>query len=322
MPDLKIKYRPKSFKTFLGNEETISSLKTLLKKGKLQNSILITGPRGSGKTTLGRLIAKKELGCSVHDYKEMDSAVFNGIDTVRKIREELVYTPKKGDVKVYLIDEVHMLGVGGDSKKNKAQSALLKSLEEPPEYVYFILCTTNPEMVISTVRSRCTEFSLNGLDEPDTFALLKRICKKEKAEVGAKIFKKIYSISQGLPRDSISLLSKVIHLKTEKKMIKMLQAENLQENAVIKDLCQELMKGGDSGGDWDKVRKILKGLKDKKPEDIRRAVMGYANAVLLNGNPHGSYILGWFCYKPTYDAGWPIITQFCFNVTSRIEPPC
>ena len=321
MPDLKIKYRPKSFKTFLGNEETVKSLTTLLKRHKLPNSIMITGPRGSGKTTLGRIL-KKELGCSKFDYKEYDSAVFNGIDTVRKIREELIYTPKKGNVKVYLIDEVHMLGVGGDSKKNKAQSAMLKSLEEPPDYAHFILCTTNPEMVISTVRSRCTEFQVSGLSKEDTFLLLKKICKKEKANIGSKVFKKIYSISQGLPRDSISLLSKVIHLKTEKKMLKMLQAENLQENAVIKDLCQELMKGGESGGDWDKVRKILKGLKDKKPEDIRRAVMGYANAVLLNGNPHGSYILGWMVYKPTYDSGFPLITQFCFNIVNRIEPPC
>ena len=321
MPDLKIKYRPKSFETFLGNEETVKSLTTLLKRDKLPNSIMITGPRGSGKTTLGRIL-KKELGCSKHDYKEMDSAVFNGIDTVRKIREELIYTPKKGDVKVYLIDEVHMLGVGGDSKKNKAQSAMLKSLEEPPDYVYFILITTNPEMVISTIRSRCTEFTVSGLSKEDTYLLLKKICKKEKAEVGVKIFKKIYSISQGLPRDSISLLSKVIHLETEKKMLRMLQAENLQENAVIKDLCQELMKGGETGGDWDKVRKILKGLKDKKPEDIRRAVLGYANATLLNGNGHASYILGWMLYKPTYDSGFPLITQFCFNIVNRIEPPC
>lgn len=321
MADIKIKYRPKNFKTFLGNEETTSSIKQLLKTDKLPNSILLTGPRGSGKTTLGRII-KKELNCSDFDFKEMDSAVFNGIDTVRTIRESLIYGPKKGDKKVYLIDEAHMLGVGGDSKKNKAQNAFLKSLEEPPDYVHFVLCTTNPEMLLNTIRDRCTEFQLTTLSKEDTIRLLKRISKKEKKDISKKVINLIYSISEGLPRNSLNLLSKIIHLKSESKMIKMLKTEDLREDAQIIDLCRALMKGGNNGGNWDEVRKILKLLKDKPAEDIRRACMGYAQSVLLNGNAAASYILGWLVYKPTYDAGWPLLTQFCFNIVKRIEPPC
>jgi hypothetical protein len=77
-----------------------------------------------------------------------------------------------------------------------------------------------------------------------------------------------------------------------------------------------------SGKPWSAVAPIVKGLQKKAPEDVRRGIMGYANAVLLNGNESGSLILGWFVYKSTYDSGWPIITQFCYNVCARVEPPC
>ena len=317
MADIKIKHRPKKFKTFLGNYETVDTLKTLIDSGDLPNSILLTGPRGCGKTTLGRII-RRELGCSKYDYKELDSAIFNGIDTVRALRNELIYTPKKGDVKVYLIDEVHMLGQGGASAKNKPQNALLKSLEEPPDFVYFILCTTNPEMLISTIRSRCTDFMVNPLNKLDGTKLVKRVSKKEGKEIPPKVMQRIYKVCQGFPRDTLSMLAKVMHLKTERKMLKMIRSENLEENGAIIDLCRILMKGGK----WIEIAKILKSLKAKPPEDLRRGIMGYANSVLLNGNPEGNLILGWFVYRATYDAGMPMITQFCYNIHKRIEPPC
>ena len=101
-------------------------------------------------------------------------------------------------------------------------------------------------------------------------------------------------------------------------MMRMIKAENLEENAAIIDLCRALMKGNC----WNDVRKILKGLKTESPETIRQAIMGYANSVLLNGNSDGALILGWFVYKNTYDAGFPLITQFCYNIDQSIEPPC
>jgi len=320
MPDIKVKYRPKKFKTFLGNDETVETIKELLDAGKLPHCILLTGPRGCGKTTLGRII-RKELNCGDGDYKELDTAVFRGIGTVRDLRDTLVYSPKNGDCKVYLIDEVHMLGKGGSSEKNEAQNAILKSLEEPPDYVYWILCTTNPEMLLPTIRSRSTEFRVGPLDLKGTTKLVKRVAKGEKKEVSKPVIKKLHKVSYGMPRDSLTLLGKIINLKSDKKKIKTLKAENLEENAEIIELCRALMA---EGSDWDACRKILKSLakQDILPEDIRRAVMGYANTVLINGNEQGSYILGWFVYKPTYDAGWPMITQFSYNVCKRIEPPC
>jgi len=318
MPDIKIKYRPKSFKTFLGNDDTVEAISQMIKADDMPHAILLTGPRGCGKTSLGRII-KKELGCSDHDYRELDTAVFRGIGTVRDLRDTLHYLPRKGDVKVYLIDEAHMLGKGGASEKNEAQNAILKSLEEPPDHVYWILCTTNPEMLIKTIPSRCTQFEVAPLDFKGTAKLLKRVCKGEKKKIDKKVIKKIHQVSIGFPRDSLTLLAKVINLNTTIKMMKMVRAENLEENQAIIDLCRELLK---TGNHWGVIRNILKGLKTEEPEKIRRGIMGYADTVLLNGNTDAALILGWFVYKPTYDSGFPLITQFCYNIDQGVEPPC
>lgn len=320
MTDLKVKYRPSKLKKFYGNEETVEAIETAIDKGELPHSILLTGPRGCGKTTLGRII-KNELGCSDIDYQEIDSAVFRGIDTVRDLRDSLLYGPRKGDCRVILIDEVHMLGNSNDTGKNIPQNALLKSLEEPPEYIYFILCTTNPERLISTIPSRCTTFSVAPLDKEESFRFVKKIAKKEKISLPKKIINQIIDLSSGHPRDMLTLLSKVLNLDSLGKMKKVLKAESLEESAEVIDLCRILMKGK-KGGDWDDVCTILKGLKDKDPEKIRRAILGYSNSVLLNGNGKGSLILGWFLDKPTYDAGFPLIAQYSFNVFNEIEPPC
>jgi len=315
--ELRLKYRPKSLKKFRGNNETIESIQALHDAGELPHSIILSGPKGCGKTTLGRIIMKM-VGAKGQDKKELDTGVFRGIDTVRDIREQLIYPPREGDARAWLIDEAHMLGVGGASKKNPAQNALLKSLEEPPEYVYFILCTTNPEMLIPTIRDRCFTFKVAPLSKPDTIKLIKFVCKKEGKEYSKKIAQKIYKVGEGSPRNSLNLLEKVINLKSNKKKLKMINVENLEDNAEIIELCRVLM----AGKSWPTCAKILKGLKGKEPETIRQGIMGYAQSVLLNGNEEGNLILGWFVYRPTYDAGMAIITQFCYNVLKRIEPPC
>lgn len=224
----------------------------------------------------------------------------------------------------YFVNEIpvhncHMLGRGGDSGKNEAQNALLKALEDTPKHVYFILCTTNPEMLLSTIRSRCVEIKVEALTPVDMLPLLKKVLKAEKKEVDKAVLMKISRYSEGSCRNALQLLDKVIaaDLPVEQAK-KLVESESLDQKSQVNELCQALLK--DSG--WGAVKKILQGLKTEDPESIRRGIIGYAGAVLLNGNESASIILGWFLYKNTYDAGFPLITQFCYNICQGVEPPC
>lgn len=311
------KHRPNSLKKIVGNKETVNALKRLIENDELPHAILITGPTGCGKTTIGRII-KNELNVDNWDYKELDTAVFRGIDTVRDIRQQMILKPVKSKYKIYLWDEIHSLGVGGDSSKNIAQNALLKALEDTPKHVYFILCTTNPEMLLKTIKGRCTEFQVNSLNDNEMKSLLKRVSKKERKKIPDSVIKQITKASEGHPRNALQLLGKIIHLDTEEEMLPLCTTENIEEIAQVNELCQALLKGNS----WNKVSKILKGLKHIEPETLRRNIIGYANAVLLNGNEDASIILGWFLYKNTYDSGFALITQFCWNVCNNIETNC
>ena len=151
-------YRPESFDEVIGNEDTIERLKAVLgNEIRRPHSYLLHGPAGCGKTTLGRIIAK-EVGCKGMDFVELDSADFRGIQSVRGIRRQTAYAPMESECRVWLLDEAHAL-------TNDAQTALLKALEEPPSHVYFILCTTMPEKLLPTLRSRCSQYgsSFSGI---------------------------------------------------------------------------------------------------------------------------------------------------------------
>jgi len=311
------KYRPDSLNKIIGNEETVNSLKQLIKKDDLPHAILITGKSGCGKTTIGRII-KNELKVDDWDYKELDTAIYRGIDTVREVRQQMASRPIKSKYKIFLIDECHMVGRGGDSAKNEAQNAFLKSLEDTPKHVYFILCTTNPEMLLKTIKGRCTEFKMNTLDTKEMMLLLKKVSKKEKKSIPVKVIKQIVKSADGHPRNALQLLGKVIHLDDEEEMLELAKSESNEEQAQVNELCQAML----NGNNWSKVSKILKGLKHIEPETLRRNIIGYANAVLLNGNEGASLILGWFIYKNTYDCGFALITQFCNNICNEVEPPC
>ena len=311
------KHRPTTLNQMIGNSGTVSSLKNLLERENLPHSILITGPKGCGKTTIGRII-KNELKCSDFDYKELDTAVFRGIDTVREIRKNMSFSPISSPCRIWLIDECHMLGRGGDSSKNEAQNALLKALEDTPEHVYFILCTTNPEMLIAPVKSRCIEFQVQPLSDKEMFTLIKNVLKKEKITISKDVIMAIVKNADGSPRNGLQLLEKVIGLSDDEEMIKLVKSESVEVTAKVNELCQAMLKGNK----WETVRKILNTMKNEDAETIRRSIIGYAGAVLLNGNEDASLILGWFLYKNTYDSGFPLISQFCYNIVSEIEPPC
>jgi DNA polymerase-3 subunit gamma/tau len=168
------KYRPQKFEELFGLESVTKALTTQLKKNQVGHAYLFAGPRGTGKTTVARILAR-EVGCRGMDLIEIDAASNRGIDDVRRLREGIGLAPSGGPKKVYIIDEAHML-------TREAFNALLKTLEEPPAHAILILATTEPQKIPETVRSRCQRFDFGRASTKDIVRKLKFIAQKEKAQ--------------------------------------------------------------------------------------------------------------------------------------------
>ncbi len=195
-------YRPTSFDEMIGNEETIEAIRSCLTKSKQPHSYLLHGPAGCGKTTLGRIMAA-ELGCKGADFMELDAADFRGIDTVRGIRRQIAYAPMEGESRVWLLDECHQFS-------NDAQNALLKALEEPPSHVYFILCTTVPQKLLPTIRSRCSDHAVSTLTDTQMKYLRRHVVKAEEESMSKAVYAQIVQDSMGHPRRALTILDQVL----------------------------------------------------------------------------------------------------------------
>jgi len=315
------KYRPPTLKKMVGNKETIKSLQTYLDNGNLPNCLLLTGPTGCGKTTIARILKTELQADTDFGYKELDATIFKGIDTSRDLAKEIQFKPVKGKSKIIVLEEAHSFGVGGASEKNQAQTGLLKTLENGPDWCYFILTTNHPEMLIPALRGRCTQFAVNTLSEKETKLLLMRIAKKEDIKINKEITKLIFDYSLGHARNAVQFLSKISTLENIEEMEAVLQKEVEKQNQV-KELCYALldMKG------WGVVKKILLGLKKETPETIRRSVLGMMESALLQswgdkkaGDPW--IIMSWFYDKNTYDSGFSGIVFCCKAICDEVESP-
>lgn len=298
------KHRPTEFEQVVGNEGIVQSISRMLKKKEtFPHAVLFHGPSGCGKTTLARIIGN-ELGATKRDLREIDSAQFRGIDTVRELRNISQYRPIGGTVTVFIIDEVHKM-------TNDAQNGLLKILEDPPEHVYFILCTTEPNKLLKTVRGRCSDFQVQTLSDLEMKKLLKGIAKKEKKVLDKTTYKIIVQNSFGHPRNAINILEQVINVPKEErtKLAKRVAVEEVQ--AI--ELCRALFKRAH----WGEINKILKGLKDQEPETIRRIVLGYCSSTLLNTDKEIAGIIMEEFIEPFYNTGFPGLVYACYAVTKR-----
>lgn len=218
------KYRPKNFEEVAGQKEIVKTIKTSLRNGKTSHAYLFTGPRGVGKTTLARLIAKGvnclENGITDEpcnrcenclainngtflDMVEIDAASNRGIDEIRQLKEKINYQPVKGRKKIYIIDEVHML-------TKEAFNALLKTLEEPPEHVIFILATTEADKILPTIISRCQRYDFKTLSLNDMKEQLRFIGKNEGVDIPDDVLELIYESSDGSVRDAVSILERIM----------------------------------------------------------------------------------------------------------------
>jgi len=301
---LYLKYRPTSWKEIRGNSEVVNTLSNMVQDiENCPHAFLLHGETGCGKTTIARIITG-ELGCRGLDVIEVDSADFRGIDRVREIRQQSQFKPLGGERRAWIIDECHKM-------TNDAQNALLKILEDTPPHVYFILCTTDPQKLIKTIKGRCVQFQVHPLSDKLMRRLLIGIIKKEEKDVEEEVIQQIVRDSFGLPRNAIQILEQVLNTSPEQQMeVAKQTAEQYSESI---ELCRALIKGES----WSRIAKILKGLKDQDPESIRRHVMGYAQSVLLGGeSDQAARILEEF-FEPFYNTGFPGLVYACYSVIKK-----
>ena len=207
------KYRPLKFKDVVGQEIITKSLETAISNGKLAQALLFTGPRGVGKTSCARIVAREINKFKIEDdfsYNifELDAASNNGVDDIRNLIEQTRIPPQKGNFKVYIIDEVHMLSAG-------AFNAFLKTLEEPPKHCIFILATTEKHKIIPTIISRCQIYNFKRISNTDIVKNLENICSLEKISHDNESLHIIATKSDGSMRDALQLFDKVLGVDKE-----------------------------------------------------------------------------------------------------------
>ena len=294
-------YRPNKFSEVVGQEHIIKTLKNSIKNNKIAHAYLFAGPRGTGKTTVAKIFAKA-INCSGYisepcdecesctsiikgnspDVIELDAASNNGVEEIRNIISEVPYPPTISKYKVYIIDEVHMLTV-------QAFNALLKTLEEPPEHVVFILATTDPQKIIPTVLSRCQRFNFSKLTKFQIIEKMKEILNKENLVFEDEALSEIATLADGGMRDALSILEEVLSYSDGG--VKLKDVEDIFGLTSTKDLVNLFLVA--SAG---KITRAISEIKEmyKKGRDLKRTAVDLLEILkdtLLYINSHDDSLL-------------------------------
>lgn len=248
------KYRPRLFDNIVGQEKVVEVLKNQIKNDRTGHAYLFTGVRGTGKTSIAKIMAqavncpnlkdgnpcneckicKSILEGNNTDIIEMDAASNNGVDDIRSIKDEISFLPTSSKYRVYIIDEVHMLSMG-------AFNALLKTLEEPPSHVKFILATTEPQKLPATIISRCQRFEFIKIDEEKIYGLLKKIAVEMNIKIEDNALKLISILARGSARDGISILESISNLSGEIKVKDVRNIIGMPETKIIIDVFKNIL---------------------------------------------------------------------------------
>src|SRR5712692_7363711 len=286
------KWRPQLWDEVVGQDAVVQTLRHALGSDHIAHAYLFAGPRGCGKTTMARLVAKA-LNCLAGDPAqrpdntcahclavnegrfldliEIDGASNNGVENIRELREKINFAPGQGRYKIYIIDEVHMLSTG-------AFNALLKTLEEPPPHAVFILATTESYKIPATVSSRCQRFEFRRIPVVEIVGRLESLCLQEQLDVEAAALEVVARQATGSLRDAISLLDQLVGASTHVTLVQAQELLGTSASQAVADLV-EAVAGGDLAGGLQLINAAIDGGAD--PRQFARQVVDYLRNLML-----------------------------------------
>ena len=282
------KNRPTSLDGVVGQADAIRTVQGLLnRKSNMPHTFMFTGPSGCGKTTLARIM-RVLLKCSDMDCAEINAAESRGIDDIRGIQSRMGLAPAGGGrCRVWIVDEAHKL-------TSDAQNAVLKMLEDTPRHVYFMLCTTDPGKLIKTIITRSTEIKLKLLSTEHLVTIVNNVAVAEGIKVSQKVVDRIALVSEGSARKALVLLNQIAGIETETDQLTAVEAGDAKTAGI--NIARMLYNRKTT---WQEMAKVLKDLEDE-PETIRYIVMGYAQAILLNGKQDDRAYLMIDCFRRNF----------------------
>ena len=296
--DLANKYRPRNFAEVRGQDEAVRCLKAYIRNGGLPHCLLITGPSGVGKTTIARILSDK-LGCQGSDFQEINCAVPEGAEMIKEIPARARYSPN-GNAKLYYLDEAQSLTRGG----NYAQQALLKVMEDYPDYAYFIIASTDPGKINDAIKTRCKKIELKPVGADVLLELVTWAAGEEGRELSRPVAEAIAENAAGSPRSALVALEAALCFDDEESQLKAVRLTGLDKT--VEDLMRLLLWTRKPVPKWPQLAEVLRELKDQPPEDVRRRVLSSACGCTLkaDGNSErAAAVMEAFQYD-TYNSGF------------------
>lgn len=300
-PELYRRYRPKVPKELVGQEDAVRSVGMMMKDGTVPHCLLFTGPSGTGKTTIARILRRK-LGCSDRDFVEINAADDRGIDMIREIKGRMGLAPLGGKCRIWLIDECHAMTAA-------AQDSFLKIIEDTPSHVYFMLATTDPKKLKSTIVTRCTEVRCKAVGVQDLMKLVDRVSEAEGKKVEPDVSRRIADVADGSCRKALVLLHAVLGISDPEQQLAAIDSNDTKGQAF--DIARALFNPKTT---WAKMAEILSRV-DEDAESLRYMVLGYANSILLKGkdDPRAIHVIAEFMDN-FYDSKKSGLIFACYNV--------